>query len=123
VPARLLADENIPAEAIDALRRAGWDVLSIRERVPGTADVEVLRLAVAQGCVLITFDRDYGELIFGQGYTPPPSVLYFRIVPVDPREVSDMVLSLLADPDSIDGSMVVVSRQGIRRRRFHKARR
>ena len=91
--------------------------------MPGTADEEVLRLAVAQGCVLITFDRDYGELIFGQGYTPPPSVFYFRIVPVGPREVRDMVFSLLADPDSIDGSMVVVSRQGIRRRRFHKARR
>mgnify|MGYP001614916029 CR=1 FL=1 len=44
-------------------------------------------------------------------------------VPVDPREVSDEILSLLANADSIKGSMVIVSRQGIRRRRFPKIRR
>ena len=120
MPARLLADENIPAKAIEALRLAGLDVLSVREHAPGITDEEVLRLAVAQGRVLVTFDRDYGELIFGQGKTPPPGVIYFRILPSDSREVSDAVLALLADPEPIDGSMVIVSRQGVRRRRFHK---
>lgn len=123
MPARLLADENIPAKAIEALRVAGCDLLSVREHAPGITDEEVLRLAVAQGRVLVTFDRDFGELIFGQRRTPPPSVIYFRIFPSDSREVSDTVLSLLVDPESIDGSMVIVSRQGVRRRRFHKVAR
>ena len=123
MPAKLLADENIPAKAIDALRDAGCDVLSIREYAPGVADEEVLRIAVVQDRILVTFDRDYGELIFGQGHTPPPGVFYFRTFPADSREVSDTVLSLLADPESIDGSMVIVSHQGIRRRRFPKAHR
>lgn len=120
MPARLLADENIPVKAIEALRVAGLDVLSVREQAPGITDEEVLRLAVAQGRVLVTFDRDFGELIFGQGRTPPPSIIYFRIVPPDWREVSDRVLSLLVDPESIYGSIVIVSRQGLRRRRFPK---
>jgi len=123
VPARLLADENIPARAIDALRDAGCDVLSIREHAPESADDEVLRIAVAQGRILLTFDRDYGELIFGQRHAAPPSVFYFRTFPVGPREVSDAVLSLLADAESIDDSMVIVSRSGIRRRRFPRIRR
>ena len=123
MPARLLADENIPARAIDALRDADCDVLSIREHAPESSDDEVLRIAVAQGRILLTFDRDYGELIFGQGHAAPPSVLYFRMFPAGPREVSDAVLSLLADAESIDDSMVIVSRQGIRRRRFPRIRR
>lgn len=120
MPADLLADENIPAQAIDALREAACDVLSIRETAAGIPDKEVLRIAVAQSRILVTFDRDYGELIFGQSHEPPPSVIYFRTFPAGPREVSDAVLSLLADSDAIDGAMVIVSNQGIRRRRFHK---
>lgn len=122
MPAKLLADENVPARAIDALRDAGCDVLSVREIAPGISDAGVLRLAVAQGRVVVTFDRDYGELIFGQGHTAPPSVIYFRMFPVNPREISDSVLFLLAEPEPIVGAMVIVSHQGIRRRRFHKVR-
>ena len=121
MPARLLADENIPARAIEALRVAGLDVLSIREHSPGISDDEVLRLAVAQARVIVTFDRDYGELIFGQGRTPPPSLIYFRTFPPESPEVCTTVLAMLVDPEPIDGAMVIVSRQGVRRRRFHKA--
>ncbi len=121
MPVKLLADENIPAGAIDALRDAGCDVLSIREIAPGIADAEVLRLAVNQSRLLVTFDRDYGELIFRQGFEPPPSIIYFRALPASPHEVSDSVLSLLEAPESIFGAMVVVSHQGIRRRRFPQA--
>jgi predicted nuclease of predicted toxin-antitoxin system len=123
VPDRLFADENIPARAIEALRDAGCDVLSVRAHAPESADDEVPRISVAQGRILLTFDRDFGELIFGQSHAAPPSVFYFRTLPVDSREVSDMVLSLLADGESINDSMVIVSRQGIRRRRFPRIRR
>ena len=120
MPSKLFADENIPAKAIDTLRDAGYDLLFIRETAAGISDEEVLRIAVAQGRILVTFDRDYGELIFGEGREPPPSIIYFRAFPAGPGEVRDAVLSFLVDPDSIDGAMVIVSNQGIRRRRFHK---
>ena len=120
MPSKLLADENIPAKAIEALRDAGCDLLSVRETAAGVSDEEVLRIAVAQGRILVTFDRDYGELIFGEGREPPPSIIYFRVFPTGPGDVSDAVLSLLADSNAIDGAMVIVSSQGIRRRRFHK---
>jgi hypothetical protein len=39
-----LADENFPRPALDALRKAGWDVLSIAEECPGVSDEEVAAL-------------------------------------------------------------------------------
>ena len=87
-------------------------MLSIREIAPGIADAEVLRLAVNQSRLLVTFDRDYGELIFRQGFEPPPSIIYFRALPASPHEVNDSVLSLLEAPESIFNAMVIVSHQG-----------
>ena len=60
----LLADENVPAKTIDALRDRGIDILSVRERAPGLSDERVLALAVAERRVIVSFDRDYGELVF-----------------------------------------------------------
>jgi predicted nuclease of predicted toxin-antitoxin system len=116
----LLADENIPMPVIEVLRVAGHDVLSIRESAPGSPDEAVLRLAVAKNRILVTFDRDYGELVFGMGLEPPPSIIYLRFAPASASAVSDAILSLLADPGSVVGSMVIVSRQGIRQRRFRR---
>lgn len=120
MPAKLLADENIPARMIDALRAEGFDVLSIQETTPGISDANVLRLAVDQARILLTFDRDYGELIFRQGFAPPISVIYFRSFPSNPYEVSDTVISLLRESESLAGAILVITRQGIRRRNFQK---
>ncbi len=105
---------------IDALRAEGFDVLSIQETTPGISDANVLRLAVDQARILLTFDRDYGELIFRQGFAPPISVIYFRSFPSNPYEVSDTVISLLRESESLAGAILVITRQGIRRRNFQK---
>jgi predicted nuclease of predicted toxin-antitoxin system len=120
VPAKLLADENVPAKAVEALRAAGCDVLSIQEHAPGVSDAQVLRLAATQQRILITFDRDYGELIFRQNLAAGPSVIYFRDAPLTPSDVSDAVLALVASPDAIQGALVVVSRRSVRARRYPK---
>ncbi|MBI2803058.1 MAG: DUF5615 family PIN-like protein [Gammaproteobacteria bacterium] len=74
----VLADENISAEAISSLRAFGFDVSSGAEEQPGAPDTEVFARAVAESRVLITFDRDYGELIFGAGHAAPPGIVYLR---------------------------------------------
>jgi predicted nuclease of predicted toxin-antitoxin system len=120
VLAKLLADENVPARTIDALRAAEFEVISIRETAPGISDIDVLALAVNQGLVLLTFDRDYGELIYRQKLEPPISIIYFRILPINPLEISETVISLLQAPEALNGAMLVVTHQGIRRRYFPK---
>lgn len=71
---------------VTALRAAGFDVHAIAEASPGIADREVLQLAREQQRWLVTFDRDYGDLIFRALEPPPPGVVYLRMVPADPGE-------------------------------------
>ena len=66
-----LADENIPLGTVAALRSCGEDVLAVAQASPGAAHEEVLRLARRQGRVIVTFDRDYGDLVFGRLLAPP----------------------------------------------------
>lgn len=60
----LLADENVEARLIEALRRAGHDVRSVAEVQPSADDEAVLRLAEEEGRLLITNDKDFAELAF-----------------------------------------------------------
>ena len=61
---RLLANENIPLATVEALREAGEDVVSVTEDSPGATDEAVIRWARQEERVVVTFDRDYGELVF-----------------------------------------------------------
>lgn len=61
---KFLADENIGLAVINPLRRLGFDIKSIKEIKPGLKDPEVLSLANRENRVLITTDKDFGELVF-----------------------------------------------------------
>lgn len=63
---RFLADENVSRLVIERLRAAGFDVASIREMRPGASDKEVLNTANNEDRVLVTEDRDLGELVVRQ---------------------------------------------------------
>lgn len=62
-----LANENFPLDAVEALRRAGHDVAWVRTDAPGSTDSQVLARAVAEGRLLLTFDKDFGDLAFHAG--------------------------------------------------------
>lgn len=61
---KLLAGENVAAPMVQALRDAGVDILYIAELSPGISDDEVLQLAKDQARLLLTEDKDFGELVF-----------------------------------------------------------
>ncbi len=60
----LLANENFPEAAVAALRARGHDVAWVRTEAPGRSDREVLEWAQRENQILITFDKDFGELAF-----------------------------------------------------------
>jgi predicted nuclease of predicted toxin-antitoxin system len=66
---RLLADENVPGPLVRALVAGGCDVEWIRITSPGISDAEVLTRAVATERILLTFDKDLGEIARGSGLT------------------------------------------------------
>jgi predicted nuclease of predicted toxin-antitoxin system len=114
---KLLANENVPLPSVTILRTAGFDVLSITETSPGIEDTEVLGLATAEQRVIVTFDRDYGELIYRLGLKPPSGVIYLRYQPRNPLEPAEQLLILLRSPDLIfEGRFTVVEREQIRQR-------
>lgn len=61
---RFLSDENIGHGVIEPLRKLGFDVKSILEINPGLNDTNVLALANKENRILITSDKDFGELIY-----------------------------------------------------------
>jgi predicted nuclease of predicted toxin-antitoxin system len=63
---KLLADEGVDAPIVARLRADGHDVTYVAELAPGITDDAVLDLANAEARILITADKDFGELVFRQ---------------------------------------------------------
>jgi predicted nuclease of predicted toxin-antitoxin system len=92
---RLLADENVPYPSVRLLREAGYEVESMSEIAPGAPDTEVLRRAQTGRQVLITFDRDFGELVYHRGAPAPRAIVYLRFEPSDLEEPARFLITLL----------------------------
>ena len=106
---RFLANENVPGDTIRALRSEGWDVASITEERPSISDAEVLAKARAENRIVITFDRDYGELIYARNHAPPPGVIYLRAIPFHPAEASEWLLEMKRQGMSFAGCFTIFS--------------
>lgn len=113
---RLLADENLPRFAIDALRALGHDVLWIAEAFPSVKDDEVLAIAIAEQRVLITLDKDFGELVVRRGLSPSTGVILLR-VPNVPSVVVEVITRALATTSDFTGRFVIVDEHRVRERR------
>ena len=92
---RLLADENFPKLAVEAARAAGYDVSWIAENSPSISDRDVLAAAIAEGRIVVTLDKDFGELLFAAAAVPPPGVLFLRPGDLPPDQVARRLLALL----------------------------
>lgn len=76
---RVLADENILEEVIIRLRTAGYDVRWVKETDRGEADPTLLELATRERRTLITYDKDFGDLVHRDRMPAPYGVILFRI--------------------------------------------
>lgn len=100
----------------------GHDVASVADRDLRASDVEVLAMALEEGRVLITEDKDFGELVFVRGL-PHSGIVRFVDMRVE-EKVSAMRSLLDHEADSIrEGFLIVVTRNRVRvRRRAHQER-
>ena len=113
---RLLANENFPAPSIQLLRDRGYDVAAVAEGQGGLVDPDVLALAVAEKRWIVTFDRDYGELIFARGLAAPPAVVLFRMRSFRPDDPGRVFAGLLDSGGEFEGYFVLVDETGHRKR-------
>jgi len=112
--ASFLANENVPGPVVQALRAAGMDVGWIAEFRAGADDETVLGLALSQRRVLITFDKDFGELVFGRGREASCGVVLFRSRLRSPESLSQFALNALARPIEWEGNFSVAEAGRIR---------
>lgn len=61
---KLVADEGVDQPIVSALRAAGFDVVYFAELAPGTEDQAILARAQDADSLLLTCDKDFGELVY-----------------------------------------------------------
>ncbi len=112
-----LANENFPKPSIDILRNKGFLVTSIQEQMPGISDKDVIEIAVKENLIILTFDKDYGEIIFKHAAKSPPAVIFFREKGSSPQFAATILLSIINSQNiQFQNSFTVIERQNIRQR-------
>jgi predicted nuclease of predicted toxin-antitoxin system len=89
-----LADESVDQQIVDRLRQDGHLVWYVAEMKPGISDDTVLGLANREMALLLTADKDFGELVFRQRRLAPGIVL-IRLAGLSPTNKAEVVASAI----------------------------
>jgi len=115
---KFLADESIEKPVIDWLRGQDFDVRYVTEITPSINDEEVIRLANDEGRILITNDKDFGELVFRQSKIVL-GVLLIRAINERASNKIRLVREVLEKArNKLAGYFVVVNEAGIRMKKI-----
>lgn len=115
---RFLADENVPKILVDRLLMKSQDVYWIKLQCPGKSDREIFNIAQSQNRIIITFDRDYGELIFRFRLKADAGIILLRFWMVDSLEMADKIADVLCDREDWGGCFSVIEPDKIRIRKL-----
>jgi predicted nuclease of predicted toxin-antitoxin system len=113
----LLADEGIDLPIVKRLRLDGHEVISIAEQSPGVDDDTVLRRANSTRSLLLTLDKDFGELVFRRGLIHA-GVILIRLSGLEARTKAEVVAAALREHgDELFTAFSVISPGTIRIRK------
>ena len=114
----LVADESVDEQIVDHLRRDGHDVLYITEMAPGTSDDVILHQANQLRALLITVDKDFGELVYRQNLVHA-GVFLVRLAGIPSEDKARIVADVLRErgAEMLD-AFSVVARGSLRIRRY-----
>jgi predicted nuclease of predicted toxin-antitoxin system len=114
---KFTVDESTGQAVVSELRQLGHDVIFIQEIFPGVDDSRILDIAVNENRIVITNDKDFGELIY-RSRLPHAGVLLFRLRDETAANRVRMIRQVLQScGDKLHGNFVVASEQKIRIRR------
>jgi len=117
---KLLADENIPPAVVGFFREKGFDVKEVNEGgFAGASDDEIMLLASREERVLLTFDKHFANILI----YPPSSHHGIIRIRIHPPLIEDIIhafdqLMKEFDLNTIEGSLIVLEREGFRLRRM-----
>ena len=111
---RILADENFPRIAVEALASLGHDVLWVQRDMPGASDREILARAQSDQRIVITFDKDFGELAFRHKLAATYGIVLFRIPMRSPEFVAEIAALVFQSRNDWAGHFSTVESSRIR---------
>lgn len=91
-----VADENFDFAIVRQLRAKGFTVLSIAESFSSIPDTQVLQIAVDRNAVLLTEDKDFGELVH-RLRMPHCGILLVRLLKMSSYEKTERVFDVIAN--------------------------
>ncbi len=113
----LLADESVDGPIVEFLRQARHQVGYVAEMEPGISDDAVLDVANREGSLLLTADKDFGELVYRRRRLMPGVVL-IRLAGLSPREKADVVVAVIDEHGAeLPRAFTVVAPKSVRIRR------
>ena len=116
---KLLANENFPYKSIFYLKEKGYDILSIGMDNPSIKDSEIMTIAINESRTILTFDRDYGELIFRHNYKPEKGVIYLRLDEYQAEQPGIIIEEIITNKEiDLTRALTVVDKNGIRQRKY-----
>lgn len=116
---RLLANENFPIISVNYLKKSGFDIIAVGIDTLSITDKEVIDLAINEERTIVTFDRDYGELIFKYGFKPKAGIIYLRWIDFEPEEPGKYLKNLFETTSiSFESTLTVIDKSTIRQRKY-----
>jgi predicted nuclease of predicted toxin-antitoxin system len=117
---RFLANENFPRAAVEELEKGGHDVVWVRVAAPGASDSDVLAWALREARVLLTFDKDFGEVARTAALPATCGIVLFRLPMPNPSDVGRRLANALMSRDDWVGHFSIIEPGRIRMRPLEK---
>jgi predicted nuclease of predicted toxin-antitoxin system len=109
-----VADVNIEKLIVDTLRKQGHDVKWITEVNMCMTDAEILKISSDEKRILLTNDKDFGEIVFRQKMKTS-GVILFRVKEQDEDLKLHLMLQLLKNHgDKIENHFIVLAKDKFR---------
>ena len=110
----ILADENVYRSIIMALRESGMDVYSVYENQRGLTDCEIIGLSLNPPRIILTEDKDFGDLVFAY-HQKPTGVILLRYAFAETIKITETLIHFLEERgEGIAGKFVTVTAKKIR---------
>lgn len=106
---RLIANENISSTVVRILRERGHDVLAVKESMRGESDLAILARAQVETRLVVTQDKDFGELAFRYGLPAACGIILFRLSGANPEADNRRMVEVIESRPDWSGLFVVVT--------------
>ena len=111
---RFLVDECTGSTVASWLRSEGYEVFSVFDELRGASDDDLLAKAYAENWILVTNDRDFGEMVYREN-RPHCGIIFLRLSNQRSTFKIEALRRLLSTyPDQISDAFVVITETQVR---------